>query len=211
MEKSGGPGTQRSYRDSLGPIREHFLELHNDPKLDQIHAKHIRPYLTWRRVNRRDGNEPLSGRTLAKDRAVLHRLFNLDERLEYRDGNPVSRVQPPKYDGRDPVLLNEDQYEALLRECEASRNPMLTLWTLLRRNRHPLPQRGTLAPVERCRPARRIRLDCERAKSPPHQERERPVDSDDATAIRCNARALRGDPFCGLWRWPSSVDVPQHP
>jgi site-specific recombinase XerD len=69
-------------------------------------------------VNRRDGHEPLSGRPLAKDRAVLHRLFNLAERLEYRDGNPVSRVQPPKYDGRDPVLLTEDQYEALLRECE---------------------------------------------------------------------------------------------
>jgi integrase len=67
---------------------------------------------------------------LAKDRAVLHRLFNLAERLEYRDGNPVGRVQPPKYDGRDPVLLTEDQYEALLRECEASRNPMLTWWAL---------------------------------------------------------------------------------
>lgn len=35
--------------------------------------------------------------------------------MEYRDGNPVARTDTPKYDGRDPVILSDDEYERLLR------------------------------------------------------------------------------------------------
>lgn len=124
------PGTRRSYRDSLTPIREYFVEKGGNPRLDQIHAKHIKSYLAWRRVHRLNGKKPLSGRTLAKDRAVLHRIFEIAERLEYREGNPVGKVEIPRYDQRDPVLLTDDEYERLLKECESSRNPMLSLYTL---------------------------------------------------------------------------------
>ncbi len=136
------PGTRKSYNDSLGPIERYFIEELGDPMLEEVHARHIKGYLSWRRVNRRplrggsgpnrttkaDGR-PVHPRTVGKDRAVLHRLFSLAERLEYRDGNPVARVPAPKYDARDPVLLSDDQYEALLRECEAE--PMLHLYALV--------------------------------------------------------------------------------
>lgn len=124
------PGTQKSYRDSLGPIQTYFVGTVGDPALDKIHAKHIKSYLTWRRVRRLDGGKgTVSNRTLAKDRAVLHRLFSFAERLELREGNPVARVAAPKSDGRDPILLTPEQYERLLSEC--AERPMLYLYALL--------------------------------------------------------------------------------
>lgn len=48
--------------------------------------------------------------------------------LELREGNPVSRVVAPKSDGRDPVILSLDQYEALLKEC--TERPILWLYVL---------------------------------------------------------------------------------
>lgn len=136
------PGTQRSYADSLKPIKEYFVVRRRDPVISTIRGGDISAYLTWRRVNRYQGNTirkgdrpksalelpPVGNRTLAKDRAVLHALFALAERLEYRDGNPVARTKAPKYDPRDPVILSEEAFEALLRECRHS--PMLTLYVL---------------------------------------------------------------------------------
>lgn len=120
-----------------------------DLAIDRVQAKHITSYLVWRRAHRLredlprparvDGEEfavgrtpvPLNNRTLQKDRAVLHRIFAIAERLELRDGNPVARVPPPKADGRDPVILSDDEYERLLTACgPASERPMLYLYAL---------------------------------------------------------------------------------
>lgn len=124
-------GTQRSYRDSLKPIRKFFVEKLGDLPVDKIHAAHVSDFLDWRRVHGPHGEKlwkPRSNRTLAKDRAVLHRLFALADRLEFRDGNPVARTEPPKSDPRDPVILSDEQYEVLLAEC--SHDPMLQLYAL---------------------------------------------------------------------------------
>jgi site-specific recombinase XerD len=94
------PGTQRSYLDSLKPIRGYFVEQLKDPDVEAIRGRDISAFLEWRRANRRDGDAPVANRTLQKDRAVLHRIFRLAEDLEYRDGNPVARVEPPKADRR---------------------------------------------------------------------------------------------------------------
>lgn len=112
------PGTQAAYRDSLGPLRAYFVDTLGDPTIDRIRATHVAEFLAWRRVNRSDGDAPLAGRTVAKDRAVLHRIFAMAEELEYRDGNPVARVAAPKADGRDPVILSSDEYERLLTACK---------------------------------------------------------------------------------------------
>jgi site-specific recombinase XerD len=135
------PGTRRSYEESLRPIEGYFVTLRRDPYLDELRARHVRAYLAWRRVNRRDGAAPLANRTLAKDRAVLHRIFAVAERLELRDGNPVARVEAPKHDPHQPVLLTDEQYEALIRECYAH-GPMLGLYALL------LGETGTRAYTE---------------------------------------------------------------
>ncbi|MEX2280996.1 MAG: tyrosine-type recombinase/integrase [Gemmatimonadota bacterium] len=128
-------GTQRAYKDTFQPVMDYFVDQLRNPTLERIHAKHIRGYLAWRRTQRRAGKnqtagtQPLSNRTLQKDRAVLHRIFEFADELELREGNPVARVEAPKADGRSPILLSDDQYEALLKECEP--RPMLWLYTLV--------------------------------------------------------------------------------
>lgn len=144
-------GASDAYRDSFKPIREYFVETIGDPTVESIQARHVSEYLAWRRVHRFAGNntakqktsndseasenrekqspKPVSNRTLQKDRAVLHRMFAIADRLEYRDGNPVARTPMPKADPRDPVILTDDQFEALLTQCID--RPMLALYVLL--------------------------------------------------------------------------------
>lgn len=110
-------GTRKSYEDSFKPIRDYFIDQLGDPTLDRIFARQVRGFLSWRRTARRGGGKPLSNRTLAKDRAVLHRLFTFAHELEYIDGNPVARVPAPKADPRDPVILTDEELERLLDAC----------------------------------------------------------------------------------------------
>ena len=48
---------------------------------------------------------------------MLHRLFDMAEEREWRDGNPVAKVDAPDADERQPVILSTAQYDALLTEC----------------------------------------------------------------------------------------------
>lgn len=130
------PGTQRSYNDTFKPVKDYFVNEGEDRRVDRIRPGNVRRYLTWRRRNRRDGKDPLSNRTLAKDRSVLHALFEYALDAEYCENNPVARVKAPKWDDREYVILRRDddgvskQYERLLEECQKS-GPMLHLYTLL--------------------------------------------------------------------------------
>lgn len=124
------PGTQAAYEDTLKPVTAYFVGQLGDPMVEDIRSRHVKDYLSWRRVNRRNGDKPLSNRTLEKDRAVLHRLFADADQWELRQGNPVVRVDRPKSDDHDPVILDEDQYERLLKDC-AEGGPMLGLYALL--------------------------------------------------------------------------------
>lgn len=136
-------GTQRAYRDTFKVLRRYFVELRNDPPLAKIRPGDVQGFLTWRRTNRLSGGHvrkgaapkaaaelpPVSARTLQKDRTVLHTLFDYAERLEFREGNPVRLVKPPRAERRQPVMLDVEQYERLLRECEHDR--MLWLYVLV--------------------------------------------------------------------------------
>jgi len=121
-------GTQRSYRETIEILTTYFVEQQGDPTVASIRPKHIKEYLSWRRVNRLDGKDPLSNRTIEKERALLHRIFRIAERLEYREGNPVALVEKPRVDGRDPVLLSAEQLEKLL--VAIGDRPMLKLYVL---------------------------------------------------------------------------------
>jgi len=135
------PGCQRSYRDSLKPIRLYFASEKGDPTVDRIRAGDVEGFMTWRRAHKvitckqDDGTRVVEARpghvherTIQKDRAVLHAIFELADRREYRDGNPVSRTRAPKYDARQPVLLSDEQYAQLLEACE---DDLVRLYVLL--------------------------------------------------------------------------------
>lgn len=122
-------GAQRSYQDSLKPLRTYFVDQHGNLPVDKIRAAHVQAYLTWRRSRRVDGRPGnVSNRTLAKDRGVLHRIFALAKKMEYRDGNPVADTDTPKSDARTPVILSQDDSDRFLKACEG--RPMLELFVL---------------------------------------------------------------------------------
>jgi len=120
-------GTANAYRDVLKVVRPYFREQLGDPQVDQVRKGHIAGYLTWRRGHRLRGHKPVSGRTLEKDRTVLHTIFAFAEEHEYREGNPVAATKRPAVVAREPVLLSEAEYELLLTMCT---DPMAQLYVL---------------------------------------------------------------------------------
>jgi integrase len=122
-------GAQAAYRNSLKPLRLYFVDELGNIAVESVRPKHIEGYMTWRRVHRLDGDAPVSNRTIAKDWAVLHRIFAKAVKLELREGNPVAKTAAPKSDDFNPVILTGDEYERLLKQC--ARRPMLWLYVLM--------------------------------------------------------------------------------
>lgn len=121
-------GTQGAYRDSLKVIRPFFLEQLRDPTVDAIGGRDVEAFLAWRRVTPLNPKRTptVSNRTVQKDRAVLHRIFDVAERRELRDGNPVRKTEAPKVTKHTPVILTDDGYAKLLEAC--GDRPMLRLY-----------------------------------------------------------------------------------
>ncbi|MEX2528549.1 MAG: tyrosine-type recombinase/integrase [Gemmatimonadota bacterium] len=126
------PNSKKSYRTSLLAFSTYFVDEGGDLPAHEIRPGHIHGFMTWRRTHAPNGSKlrkPVSARTVAKDRVVLHIVFALGETLEIVDANPVRKTKAPKGDKREPLILTGDQYEALLRACEG--RPMLALYSLL--------------------------------------------------------------------------------
>src|SRR5437660_8330164 len=85
------PGTQRTYRVTLGQVRA-FFQGALDLPVDRVRAGHVKQFLSWRAVRRLRKGKPtpiggvLGNRSLQKERTVLHTLFALADECEYRDG-----------------------------------------------------------------------------------------------------------------------------
>jgi len=132
------PNTRRTYGYSLDAAETYFVNSAGDPPAHTIRPGHVQGFLEWRRTHSPDGSgrkKPLSPRSLAKDRATLHAVFAYGETLEIVDANPVAKTDPPKGDGREPLILDADQYERLLAHCERGKSdplgPMLRFYVLL--------------------------------------------------------------------------------
>lgn len=122
------PGTQDAYRDSFKVIRKYFVDTIGDPSIDKVDGPVVMHFLSWRASNRLRGTARLHNRTIAKDRAVLHRVFEYAMSAGLRSTNPVTKVEAPKADERDPVILSGDEYERLVNACDG--RPMLELFVL---------------------------------------------------------------------------------
>ena len=125
------PRTVETYGHTLQASRTYFVE-NGDRQVHDIRPGHVQDFLCWRRTRSPDGTTrktPLAPRSLAKDRAVLHAVFAFGQTLQVTQGNPVAKVPPPKGDQREPLILNEEQYSALLNACEGQ--PMLALYVLV--------------------------------------------------------------------------------
>jgi integrase len=123
------PGGQRSYRNSFAPFRAFFVEQLGDPLVRDVSRGQIKTYMEWRLCARIGGKGGVSKHTVARDRRVLHVLFNYAIDREYLEANPCHAVRAPKGDRRNYVILNTEQMEALL--TASAHNPMLHLYVLL--------------------------------------------------------------------------------
>lgn len=129
--------TRRTYSYSLDAAESFFVEKGGDPTTHAIRPGHIEGFMEWRRDHSPDGSKrrkPLAARSVAKDRAVLHAVFEYGETLEIVEANPVSKTDPPKGDGRDPIILSESEYNLLLDHCKREKSdpmgPMLRFYVL---------------------------------------------------------------------------------
>jgi integrase len=128
------PGTQRSYGDSLKPIRQYFVDEAGDPAVDKVRGKQVNDYLNWRRTRRLIGRRKTDGgvlhnRTLNKDRAVLRRVFTIAEQREWVASNPVRLTEARNADAREAVIPTDSEYDRLLTACAGY--PALAMYVLL--------------------------------------------------------------------------------
>jgi integrase len=135
------PGTIGAYGDSLKALRCYFLDVVGDPRVDRLTPGGVRAFLAWRRTHRlRYETQPdgtvvrgtvpgsCAARTISKDRSVLHQLLGLAQDCGYCEGNACTRrTAVARGTAREPVILSDAQYEALLGACG---DPMLKLYLL---------------------------------------------------------------------------------
>jgi len=124
------PGTRRSNQDSLTYFTRFFVEQEGDPKVRDVTKGQIARYFDWRRPRRGGGDKTtVAQRTLRRDYAVLHLVFEFAVEREYRGDNPVRAVKkPPRGDEREAIVLSAEQVEKLLDAC--AEHPMLHLFIL---------------------------------------------------------------------------------
>jgi len=122
------PNTQRAYTGSIKSVRAFFIDRLGDLPLEDIEDDMVTEFLDWRRHHRLNGDEALHGRTVEKDRAVLHRLFTVAQARKWCKGNPVTQETTPEgQDSRQPVILTTAEYHALLEACP---DPQVRLFVL---------------------------------------------------------------------------------
>jgi integrase len=126
------PGTRGAYGGSIAWFRKFFVDAAGDPRAADVGKADVSRYLDWRRVHRGGrGKGPVSQRTLRKDYATLHTVFEwAREDREYVATNPVTRrLKPQRGDERQANILTADQVDRLLRACAG--RPMLYLYVLV--------------------------------------------------------------------------------
>ncbi len=121
-------GTRSAYLASLLAFEKYFIDVLDDPWVDGIRPKEVNRFLCWRKTHRLKGNGDVSNRTLQRDRTVLHTVFEYARMEEYVNGNPVTKATALEAEGREPVILSDDQLDALLLCCV---DPILHLYVLV--------------------------------------------------------------------------------
>ena len=134
VEPTFSPGAVRAYQSSFDVFELYFIKKQGDPLIHTIRKPHVMQFLAWRRAHPLKGTS-LAEVTLKRDRSVLHGLFAfavkmglLDREGEGSGFNPVARVDKPKAEKRDAVILSDAEYELLLNEC--GDDDMLRLFVL---------------------------------------------------------------------------------
>lgn len=125
-------GTRISYGNSFKAFAVYFGATLGDPLVRDIRRSHVATFLEWRRTYRVGdaiGTAGVSLHTVARDRRVLHRLFNYGITKDHLDANPCQMVKAPKADPRMPPRITDAHLAAFLTAAEP--RPMLHTYVVL--------------------------------------------------------------------------------
>jgi site-specific recombinase XerD len=113
--KNAPQTTIRAYTDDLKQFAKWLASETGEERVQRIDKLDIEGYLSHL------GRQKLTGVSRRRKLQSLRKFFNSLIDLEYLDKNPAAKVSPPNSEKRNPTILYQHEYKALL--YEARNNP----------------------------------------------------------------------------------------
>lgn len=117
--------TIRAYTDDLKQFTKWLASETGEEKVQRIDKLDIEGYLSYL------GRQKLTGITRRRKLQSLRKFFNCMIDLEYLEKNPAAKVSPPNGEKRNPTILYQHEYKALLYEARNNPRDLAILQTFL--------------------------------------------------------------------------------
>ena len=123
--KNAPQTTIRAYSDDLRQFAKWLAGETGEDRVQRIDKLDIEGYLSYL------GRQKLTGITRRRKLQSLRKFFNCMIDLEYVDKNPAAKVSPPNGEKRNPTILYQHEYKALLYEARNNPRDLAVLQTFL--------------------------------------------------------------------------------
>jgi site-specific recombinase XerD len=117
--------TIRAYTDDLKQFAKWLAGETGEDRVQKIDKLDIEGYLSYL------GRQKLTGITRRRKLQSIRKFFNCLIDLEYIDKNPAAKVSPPNGEKRNPTILYQHEYKALLYEARNNPRDLAILQTFL--------------------------------------------------------------------------------
>lgn len=117
--------TIRAYTDDIKQFTKWLASETGEDRVQRINKLDIEDYLSYL------GRQKLTGITRRRKLQSLRKFFNCMIDLEYLDKNPATKVSPPNSEKRNPTILYQHEYKALLYEARNNPRDLAILQTFL--------------------------------------------------------------------------------
>jgi len=123
--KNAPQTTIRAYSDDLKQFAKWLAGETGEERVQRIDKLDIEGYLSYL------GRQKLTGITRRRKLQSLRKFFNCMIDLEYLEKNPAAKVSPPNGEKRNPTILYQHEYKALLYEARNNPRDLAILQTFL--------------------------------------------------------------------------------
>ncbi|MCL4354953.1 tyrosine-type recombinase/integrase [Patescibacteria group bacterium] len=123
--KNAPQTTIRAYTDDLKQFAKWLAGETGEQRVQRIDKLDVEGYLSYL------GRQKLTGITRRRKLQSLRKFFNCMIDLEYLDKNSAAKVSPPNSEKRNPTILYQHEYKALLYEARNNPRDLAILQTFL--------------------------------------------------------------------------------
>lgn len=123
--KNAPQTTIRAYSDDIKQFARWLASETGEDRVQRIDKLDIEGYLSYL------GRQKLTGITRRRKLQSLRKFFNCMIDLEYLEKNPAAKVSPPNGEKRNPTILYQHEYKALLYEARNNPRDLAILQTFL--------------------------------------------------------------------------------